>query len=480
MNLDEYCSLSAMEMAALVQARQVKPSELLELAVQAHQKTHPHLNAVTQEFVELAERQLDDLDMQSPLSGVPFLIKDLWVQFQGIRTTQGSRAFKNSPPSDIDNHAVERFKRSGMVIFGSTSSPEMGMTVTTEPVAHGKTHSPWNTDYSSGGSSGGAGAACAAGVVPVAHATDGGGSIRIPASCCGLFGLKPTRGRTPSGPRVGEGWFGCSIGHVVSHTVRDSAVVLDALAGDEHGAPYCAPAKEGSFLSACDEPPRPLRIGYSAGEFVGVMADSEVADCLEKFVVLLAELGHKVDRGYPQFDAEAARQAFGAVLLSDAARVVGDWEAEAGRSATNEDFERSALAYAAMGKEVGAVDLIKAVQTFHGLSRAMADWFDHHDIFVCPVLAKPPVKLGWIDMNSEDSHTYNERLQSYTPYCSFFNMSGNPAASIPVGMSAEGLPIGIMVVAPFGGERTIYRLAAQLEQAISWKSRRPAIWAADL
>ena len=468
---DTYDTNDAVGLAELVRAGEVTAEELLEEAIRRADARNPAINAIVHRFDDLARDQATRSGAEGPLAGVPFLLKDLGATYAGTPLTNGSRAWRGYECTGTE-YLVERYLRAGLSIFGRTNSPELGLSSTTENLAHGPARNPWNTAHSTGGSSGGAGAAVAAGIVPIAHASDGGGSIRIPASCNGLVGMKPTRARTPSGPPEGEGWAGLSIHHVVSRTVRDNAAVLDATHGVAPGGPYDAPAPGGSFLAATTRPPSSLRIGISACPQPGTDVHPDVAAAVNATGLQLTELGHNVaDQSLDHLDWTRFRDAFGTItnvgLISDIETRV----AETGIAASTDIFEPLTMLMYERAAGMTAAQYLAATQAVHELGRATAAVWQDIDVLVCPTMPQPPAEIGMLAGPIEDVLEWAPRLMAATSFTSVFNATGQPAMSLPLATSAAGLPLGIQLVGRFGDEETLFSLAGQLEQAMPWADR---------
>ena len=473
MEIKEYGDHDALGLAELVRRKAVTPGELLYEAIARTEKLDPHINAVVVRHYDHAQAAIARGLPDGVFRGVPFLLKDLTL-LKGTRTTFGASAYRDNV-ADHSHTIAQRFEAAGLVIFGKSASPEFGLMPTTETRLFGPTRNPWNPGHSSGGSSGGAAAAVAARILPVAHATDGGGSIRIPASCCGVFGLKPTRARTPSGPDRGEGWAGFSCGHVVSISVRDSAAMLDAIHGAEPTSPYHAPAPERPFLEEVGRDPGRLRIAFTDKAPSGAAIDPEIAAAVREIATLLAKLGHNVEERAPLLPA-ASGDVMAKITGAHTALSVKLAEAQFGRNATEADFERLTLAMAANAARSNSVDYVEAQLAAFNISRALATFFADVDVFLSPTLCLPPLKIGALDTMG-DLKNISEVLAAYMPGTAMFNMSGQPAMSAPLAWSASGLPLGMMFAARFGDEATLFRLAAQLEQERPWKDRKPVVCA---
>ena len=465
MNNSEYFSYDALGLAELVRTKQISSSELLEVAIALTEKLDPKLNAVPIKHFELARENLKNNTDSGIFNGVPFLLKDLNNYLKGTVTSGGSRVLENIT-ADHTSELVKRTLDSGLNIFGKTNSPELGLTVTTEPVLYGPTRNPWDLDRSSGGSSGGASSAVAAGIIPMAQASDGGGSIRIPASCCGLFGLKPTRARTPLGPVSLEGWGGQSIFHCVSVSVRDSAALLDVTSGPEKGAPYRSAYQEKSFLEQINIEPGNLKIGYLEDSSISV--DEDVKEVMNSTIDLCQKLGHSVESTKINFSSEEISLAIITIISSNVSYAVKSQSDQTGREVSNEYFENVTLQMAENGNNFSASDYVNAIKINHRLGQELEKMFDQYDVLLSPVLASPPVKIGTIDMNTNDMKTYVERLTKYSPFTGIFNQSGQPSMSVPLFRTKDNLPVGSMFSAAFGNENLLFSLAGQLEQAQPW------------
>ena len=462
----EYKEYDALGLSELLQKKEVSAKELLEEAIFLTETLDPLINAVPQKHFELAMAQAET-NLKGPFFGVPFLLKDLHSSLEGTITSDGSRSSAKNV-ADFTDTLTQRCLDSGLVIFGKTNSPEFGLTVTTEPVLFGPTRNPWNLNHSAGGSSGGAAAAVAAGIIPMAQATDGGGSIRIPASCCGLVGLKPTRARTPKGPKVFEGWAGQSIAHCVSISVRDSALLLDATSGPEIGSPYHAPYQKDSFLSSLEKDPKNLKIAYIVPESISI--DAEVKDVMTKTISLLESLGHSVESKSIDLPTDEIMTTIAAVISSSLANKIDEMEKQIGKNLDNTMLENVTLQMQKNGKEVLAKDYIQAVKTNHKIGYEVEKMFLDYDILLSPVLAKPPVEIGNIDLNTTDFADYAEKLSTYTPFTGIFNQSGHPSISLPLYRTPKNLPVGTMLTASFGNESLLFGLARQLEVAEPWEA----------
>ncbi len=463
----------ATELATLVRSGQASPGELVDDAIARVERLDPTVNAVIHERFEAARAEARGGLPDGPFRGVPFLVKDLGCEMAGEPHTLGNRALRDADVrAEQDSYLYESIRGAGFVTLGRTNTPELGGTITTEPEAFGPSRNPWNTDHSTGGSSGGSAAAVAAGMVPMAHAGDGGGSIRVPASECGLVGLKPSRGRISQGPKIGEGWAGATTDGVVSRSVRDTAAMLDVMAGRHTGDPYVAAPPTRPFADEVGVEPGRLRIGL-APSHAGVHTDPECAAAVEAAGLLLDQLGHDVEVAQPDafFDEEFSRHFVTIVAVATAVDFVNMGDA-IGRPIGEDDVEASNWLMGSIGRSVSAADYIASVNWVHAWSRRLQAWWDDFDVLVSPVIAVPPPPLGWL---SDPEHG-TERLTSILQFTAQFNVSGQPAVSLPLHWSATGLPVGVQFVGPIDDEALLIRLAAQLETAAPWANRLPPIY----
>jgi amidase len=470
----EYGNFDAIGLADLVRKKQVSAKELLDEAIARTAKVDPEINAVVVKHYDYAARQIDNGLPDGPFTGVPFLLKDLDL-LEGTRTTFGASLYKDHV-ADHTGTLARRFLDSGVTIFGKSSSPEFGLLPTTESRLFGPTRNPWNLAHSSGGSSGGAAAAVAARILPVAHASDGGGSIRIPASASGVFGLKPSRARNPLGPDRGEGWGGFSCGHVVSISVRDSAAMMDAVHGPEPSSLYVAPAPARPFAEEVGRDPGRLRIAFTDKSPYGDAIDPEIAAAVRETARLLDGLGHHVEERAPALAADPA-VVISTIVAANTALSVRLAEERLGRAVTDSDFEILTLASANNAQKATSTDYAAAQLTAFQISRGLATFFEGYDVLLCPTLCSPPLRIGEINSMSQDLSHIAPILRRYMPATAMFNMSGQPAMSVPLAWNAAGLPLGMMFSARYGDEATLFRLAGQLEQIRPWKDKLPPICA---
>lgn len=467
--MNDYVNHDALDLARLIADGEVSAREVMAAAIDRAERVNPSINAiVTPLFEQAMDRSDDALDHgldHGPLEGVPFLIKDL-AHLAGVPCTMGSRLFDGFVP-DSDADIVTRFKAAGLNVFGKTNTPEVGLAATTESVKLGPCRNPWGTNHTSGGSSGGAAAAVAAGILPAAHATDGGGSIRIPASCCGLVGLKPTRARTP-----GSGWGGMSTGHVVTRTVRDSAAILDAIHGPGPGDHYHAPHFEGSYLTDSEQEPPPLRIALDLRPFTGRELHADCAAAAEGAARTCESLGHGVEEAEIPLDHAEWGGSIGAIVAANVAATVLARTQLLGRDPDLEVIERNTLAMVDYGRSISADRYVAATQRIMELSREVAGFLENYDLVLSPTLVSPPVEVGWLDPN-DDPAQYGARFGGFWGFTNLYNATGQPAISLPLHRTDDGLPVGVQFAARFGEEALLLRLARQIETASPWPLLAP-------
>ena len=470
----EYEQYDALGLAELVRRRQVTPAELLDAALARVATRNPAINAVVMPLERHAREAIAAGVPDGPFHGVPYLMKDLTASVAGVPMTRGSRFFADSPAPSQDSEHVARLKRAGLVIFGRTNTCELGLSLTCEPQLHGPTRNPWDPTRISGGSSGGAAAAAAARIVPMAHATDGFGSIRAPAACCGLVGLKPTRGRNTMAPFLGEGLGGLSCEHAVTLTVRDCAALLDATSGPGAGDPYAAPPAARPYLAEVGADPGHLRIAVTRRTPNGARVGADSLTLLDETAALCATLGHHVEEADPSVDGAQIVPTF--LTLAAANTVVNvEGHPTKGRPPKADEVERITWAMYEAGQRLTASAYVRATQAMHRLGRQMAAFHATFDVLLTPGLAAPAVKLGWIDMMLEDAAEYWRRVFTFSPFTVWFNLTGQPAMMLPLGATPGGLPLAVQLVGRFGDESTLFRLAGQLEAARPWRARKPAL-----
>lgn len=480
---NEVLELDAVAQAALVRSGDVSAADLVDAAIDAARRLNPQLNAIIHPRFERARAEADvAVTGDAPFGGVPIVIKDLGCAMAGEPMHLGSRLLKNAGyRADADSFLYRRLRRAGFVAIGRTNVPEFGTIISTESFAYGACRNPWNTDHSTGGSSGGSASAVAAGVVAVGHGGDGGGSIRIPASECGLVGLKPSRGRVSAGPVIGEAWAGSVTDGAVTRTVRDAAAVLDVMAGYEPGDPYAAPPFTRPLAAEVGVDPGRLRIGVWSGPTMDRAVHPECVAAVDRTGRLLESLGHHVEVAAPAaLSDEQFGAAFSTVVMCSASADRRMLEQLFGRPVTADDFEPHNLLYSGLGDTVSAAQYIAALTAIHAWSRSMLSWWHPQDgsagfdVLVTPTISQPPPPIGYIDPARPD---VNDRVLELLLFTAQFNASGQPAVSLPLHWTADGLPVGVQVVGGFAAEPLLVRLAAQLEAAQPWSARRPAVWA---
>lgn len=488
-----YGGLDALGLAGLVRAKEVTPGELLDEALSRVAAWNPKLNAVVRLMEEPARRDIARGLPEGPFTGVPFLLKDLMSAVGGVPLSNGSRFLAGFVPT-ADCELVRRYRAAGLILAGKTSTPELGLLPFTEPELFGPARNPWDLSRTPGGSSGGSAAAVAAGIVPMAHGGDGGGSIRIPASCCGLFGLKPTRGRTPMGPEIGDAWNGFVVEHAVTRSVRDSAALLDATSGPDPGAPWYPPAPERPFLEEVTREPGRLRIAVTARPFLGRQVHPDCLRVLGETARLLEGLGHTVEEAAPEIDGEAFALDFVTMLCGEVRAELDEAAERLGRSPALGELEAATHALRLLGGSIRAGEYDAAVRRLRLAGRRVGTFFEGRDVLMTPTLASPPVPVGALQLRPAEKiaaksmaalragwllravgilEATAKKTFDFIPFTPPFNVSGQPAMSVPLGSSAEGLPVGVHFVGRFADEATLFRLAGQLERARPWASRRP-------
>lgn len=474
----EYDEWDAVAMADHVARGEVSPAELLDEALARVAARNPALNAVVLMQEAKARAHIAAGLPEGPLRGVPFLIKDLGCEAADFPAHNGSRLLAQTV-WPRDSAIFARIRATGVVTFARTAAPEGGVGPATEAAVYGApTRNPWDLDRTPGGSSGGSGAAVAARIVPAAHGSDGGGSVRIPASCCGLFGMKPTRARLPDGPYAGEGWAGMAIDGFLTRSVRDTAVLLDACAGADLGAPYWAPPLRESHVAAIARPPRRMRIALCDTTLTGTPIHPECRAAVHRAAALLENLGHHVAPARPAADTRGMMAAWTRIVACGTALGIRKALAAKGRALAPgdvEDVARSAIAYAAT---VSGADYLDAVGKIHAYGREMAGFFEDWDILLTATLAEPPAAIGRFahkGIGYEDYRMGPGMVFDYSPFCAAFNASGQPAVSLPLHVTDAGLPVGVHLAARFGADEDLIALSAEVEAAAPWNGRRPAL-----
>jgi amidase len=471
----EYGEYDGLGLAELVRRGEVSPAELVEAALERADRHDPVLNAIVHRADESARREARGALPEGPFRGVPFLIKDLGIEVAGMPMTNGSVFLRDQVP-ERDCELVRRYRGAGVVILGKTNTPENGITGTTESRLLGPCRNPWNPEHIAGGSSGGSAAAVAAGIVPLAHASDGLGSIRIPAACCGLFGLKTTRDRNPGGNDVGERALGFGVSHVVSRSVRDSAAMLDVTGFPEAASPHASPARPTSYLAELQQPPGRLRVAFSAETPSGRPIDAEVRAALEDTAALLAELGHDVEERGLGIDYRALYRAHGVLGGANAAAKYAEQCARLGREAREDELEPLTWAGIRSGRKTTGEGVMRAQRDMRRMCGEILAFFETHDLYLTPVLGTPPPKIGHIDPVALEPRELGKRQSVAFPFTPPFNFTGQPAMSLPLAWSASGLPLGMQFAGRYGDEATLLRVAAQLEAARPWRARKPPVF----
>lgn len=490
---DELSGYDAIALGELIRSGEISPLELLEATIQSVEKVNSQLNAVIHKMYEQARRVAERLTLHreevpqaaSPFRGVPFLLKDLLAECKGAPFNEGSRAIKGYV-SKIDSELVKRLKAGGLNVFGKTNASEFGILPSSETAAHGSTANPWNPRLTAGGSSGGSAAAVASGMVPMAHGNDGGGSIRIPASCCGLFGLKPTRGRNPLGPLFGDMAGGIAHEHAVTRTVRDSAALLDVTSGPDLGDPYCAPPKKQPFLAEVRRDVGRLKIGFLTripegwNEETGLHPDCENA--VKDAAHLCETLGHvvvEVDSG--RFCHPNLPERFGCIFTCFVGHAVAYWQRELGRAIGQHELEPVTWEIYQESLNTTGSEYLSAVEDIQRLSRKIAHWYHEgdYDMLLSPTMRIPPTKLGAFEATADDPDRWIRTALSFVAFTRAQNITGQPAMSVPLFWNEENVPIGVQFAGRFGDEATLFRLAAQLEQARPWCHKKPRIHCGD-
>jgi amidase len=478
-SLSDYASHDGLGLAELVARKEVKPEELVAAALKAIEKVNPKLNAVLQTLPAQASAEIRGGLPQGPFTGVPFLIKEIMLHAKNVPCNMGSKLAQGFV-SPVDTELMARFRRSGLVLVGTTQAPEFAYGPTTEPQLFGPAHNPWDLTRSTGGSSGGSCASVAAGIVPIAHANDGGGSIRLPASCNGLVGLKPSRDRIPTGPDSADPVCGLAVEFAVTRSVRDAAALLDAVAGADVGAPGYPVPPARPYREEVDTPPGRLRIAWTTTPASGEKIDPECEKAVHETVRLLEDLGHVLVEDRPRHDWEAYIQSLHVIWSSNTALAVDMVAAALGRKPGADNLEVGTLACYEDGKRFTAVDLLNAMAHGNLLSRQVSAFFENVEVLVTPTIPRIPAPLGELNQNRKGmtAMEWTRQVFAFVPFTPIFNTTGQPACSLPLHWSENGLPVGVQIAGRFGDEATLFRLASQLEQARPWAGKRPAVHAA--
>jgi Asp-tRNA(Asn)/Glu-tRNA(Gln) amidotransferase A subunit family amidase len=469
---EDYVAADATAWAERVRKGEVTALELLDAAIARAEAVNPKINAIAVKAYDMA-RAAAKAGMRGALAGVPWAIKDMYQTVEGVELTNGSRAYTNVVGKS-DAELVKRYKAAGLNVFCTSTAPEFAISATTESTRHGLTRNPWDLSRTSGGSSGGASALVSAGVMPAAHATDGGGSIRGPAFCCGLFGLKPSRGRVPIAPGRTEGWLGCSTGHAVTRTVRDSALLLDVSHGPEAGSRYEARPPRTTFLDAVKRAPGKLRIAYHWDTRPGTTPDPECIAAVEDAAKLCADLGHVVEHAAPKLDHGALGTAFGVGVVTAVAAAIEGRAAELGRENIDDLLEQVTREYSTYGRGLTAVQLNAANNAFMAAALTIAEFQKTYDLILSPTMGQPPVKLGVCAL-MQPARDCDAGHRAFSCFTAIYNQTGQPAANVPLTWTKDNLPVGVQFAARTGDEELLFSLAAQLEEARPWFNRMPAL-----
>lgn len=485
--LSQFVHLDAVEIGALIRSGEIHPREAVTASIGLIERYDSRINAIAWRRYDEALREAEQTLPDSPVSGVPFLLKDLSMTLAGAPHTMGS-LMRRGFVSDHDSALTARYKAAGLLIVGQSTSPEFGLSADTQSRLHGATRNPWDPELSPGGSSGGAAAAVAARYLPIAHASDGGGSIRIPSSMCGLFGLKPTRARTPRGPDAAEGWFGMAIDHAITRTVRDSAALLDISGGPDPGAPYYPPPPERPYLEEVTRPPGALRIAVSTGAMLSSEMHPECERAVEKTAELLEDLGHRVSAATPAVNRTRFKESMAILIAADMACTIVNSAREAGRRSSGDLYETASWLAGRIGRRLAATDLVLALRYIRNVGRSIAPFFEEYDVFVEPTIAVPPWKSGAVGglgrisrkrfpLRRSITKTMGRLLEpsiAAVPNTALWNATGQPSMSVPLHW-AGGLPIGVQFTSRYAEEGLLFRLAGQLERARPWTDRLPPL-----
>lgn len=470
--LNTYAESDALDLAGLVQRGEVSATEWVECAVTLIEKLNPEVNAVVHKLYDMGREAAAVVDRNAPFAGVPFLLKELASCWKNAPLTNSSRYLKDNIATD-DWELSRRIRAAGLLVLGKSNAPENGWSIGTEPKLYGATNNPWKEGVTPGGSSGGTAAAVASRMVPIGEASDGAGSIRVPASCCGLVGLKPSRGRVTLAP-FGDVYYGGAYFLACTRTVRDTAAYLDAVAGAAPGDAYTPPKPADRWLDISLRSPRELRIGFSLTPPNGTSVDPQVKAAVLAAIKALEERGHRVEEHDMRLDGNAAWQTYTNMTYVQTAAMFDRLALTVGRAVTPDDVEPVTWATIERGRSITGIDHISDVERLRVLGREVVADLSPYDLFVTPTLTQLPRQIGYYDMSLEDIDTYNARWAD-SIFMFPFNFSGQPAISLPLGWSSDGIPIGVQLVGRYGDEATVLAASTQLEQAMPWKDRRPRI-----
>lgn len=491
MTFEEYRKHDALALAELVRKKEVTPAELIEIAIQRAESVNPKINAIIHKMYDKAKEMANKVNVNASFAGVPFLIKDIGIHIKDEPLTRGSKAWQGFKSTE-DSLIVNKFRQGGLMFLGRTNAPEFGITPYTEPKYYGPTRNPWNTAKTAGGSSGGSAAAVAAGITPIATASDGGGSIRIPAANCGLFGLKPSRGRVTLGNQTGEWWSGAVVEGCVSRSVRDSAAFLDLIQGNAVGDLYMTQPPARPYLEEIQIDPKPLKIAYSTQHTLGHKMHAETAKAVHQAAELLKDMGHQVEETKLPYEPEDLTEIFLTTVVAEAAADFEDLERFLGRKVRTSDVEIANYALALLGRTFSAKDFAYQKRRWNEVARRVGAFHEQYDILLTSTVAMPPFDIGAIQPTSGELSSLRvvnafglgsvlkasigplaEKTFSYIPYTAIANMTGQPSMSVPLHWTPENLPVGTMFTAALGREDLLFQLAGQLEKAKPWFDKVP-------
>jgi amidase len=491
----EYDQYDAVGLAKLVREKKISPTELCEEAINRIEKFNPMLNAVINPMFDIGREAAKKPLSDGSFTGVPFLLKDLISAYAGVKLTSGCRAYKDYVP-DYDSELVKRFKKAGLIALGKTNTPEFGLMGITEPELYGPTRNPWNLEHTPGGSSGGSAAAVASGMVPMASGGDGGGSIRIPSAFCALFGLKPTRGRTPTGPKYGELWQGAAIEHVLTRSVRDSAAILDAIQGADAGAPYAIKPPAISYSEEINREPGSLKIAFNTESPLCTGTHEYCKQAVLQTAKLLQDLGHNVEEARPELDGIRLANSYFTLYFGEIAADIELARTVLKKKVSRNDFEIATWFFGQLGHHYTAFDFVRAMREWDIAARVMGQFHLKYDLFLTPTVAAPPAKIGELLPKSYEkvamkilsvlnlgflakaSGMVNQiaiQTLAKTPFTQLANFTGQPAMNVPLQWDKKGMPCGVQFIAPLGDEATLFRLASQLEKVKPWFDKRPEL-----
>ncbi|MCG8505151.1 MAG: amidase [Sphingomonadales bacterium] len=470
----EYQNYDGLGLAELVRRKEVSVDDIIDTVFHLIDALNPQLNAIVRPMRDEAERDASAGLADSAFTGVPIVLKDEYLSYANVPNDHSSR-LGSGITRPYDTYLVEAYRKAGILIVAKSNLPELGAAATTDATLYGPCSTPWDPSRNSGGSSGGSASAVAAGIVPIGYANDGAGSIRIPASCCGAFGLKPTRARVSTGPDGGEYWNGLVIEHAITRSVRDSAALLDATDGQRPGDYYCAPPKARPFLDEVGADPGRLRIGFSAATPFGTEVSPDCIAAMEETAKLCESLGHHVEEAAPDFDGPAVADGITKLLCIHLAYGIDELAEMTGRTPGPDNVEAATLELARRGREIPATEFLGVLELFTATARRVVPFWQEYDLLLTPTLGSPPVPHGYIYTNDPDADRYVRRKLEFVPYTPLANIVGSPAMTVPLFWNTQELPVGSHFIGRFGDEATLFRLAAQLEEAQPWSRRHPPV-----